>query len=180
MMPRSRSLNSSLAECLLPGGGGGGGGLCGSRLMQREALMFGGDQSGADLEDLMSALYRLTLPETSLPLRPVPATNRAMIWTEKEAVRKQVRLLTVLQVLTLLLSRSVRHPTAPPVEQWLCSTSCWPWSWSSHLPVLETWGSPPDCADLSPLSPTISSPGPRPAVPTKISSRPLSLSSPAS
>ena len=90
MMPRSRSLNSSLGECLLPGGGGGGGGLCGSRLMQREALMFGGDQSGADLEDLMSALYRLTLPETSLPLRPVPATNRAMIWTEKEAVRKQI------------------------------------------------------------------------------------------
>ena len=62
--------------------------------MQREALMFGGDQAGApeqaELEDLMSALYRLTLPETPLPLRSVSATNRVMIWTEKEAVRKQV------------------------------------------------------------------------------------------
>jgi len=38
----------------------------------------------------MSALVRLTLPETPLPLRVVPATNRVMIWTEKEAVRKQI------------------------------------------------------------------------------------------
>ena len=100
VMPRSRSLNSSLAECLQPGGSQGQPrsnnlSLCGSRLMQREALMFGGDQAGApeqaELEDLMSALYRLTLPETPLPLRSVPASNRVMIWTEKEAVRKQVR-----------------------------------------------------------------------------------------
>ena len=113
VMPRSRSLNSSLGECLLPPGGGQSGpgqprtnnlSLCGSRLMQREALMFGGDSSHSsqqpgpsgqpelpELDDLMSALYRLTLPETPLPLRVVPAaTNRVMIWTEKEAVRKQV------------------------------------------------------------------------------------------
>ena len=109
VMPRSRSLNSSLGECLLhPGGQARTNNLslCGSRLMQREALMFGGDsshsrhscqqqgQSGQpeqpELDDLMSALYRLTLPETPLPLRVPAATNRVMIWTEKEAVRKQV------------------------------------------------------------------------------------------
>ena len=48
----------------------------------------GGDQP--ELEDLMSALVRLTLPETPLPMRVKPAANRVMIWTEKEAVRKQV------------------------------------------------------------------------------------------
>ena len=44
-----------------------------------------------EMDDLMSALYRLTMPETPIPLRVKPTANRAMIWTEKEAVRKQVR-----------------------------------------------------------------------------------------
>ena len=107
VIPRSRSLNSSLGECLHPPQPGQARAnnlsLCGSRLMARETLMFGGDHSHshsqpgqssqpepAELDDLMSALVRLTLPETPLPLRVVPATNRVMIWTEKEAVRKQV------------------------------------------------------------------------------------------
>lgn len=38
----------------------------------------------------MSALVRLTLPETPLPMRVKSAANRVMIWTEKEAVRKQI------------------------------------------------------------------------------------------
>ena len=97
-MPRSRSLNSSLGECLQTGQPRTNRSC--REMMQREALMFGGDQAGAaaggppeqaELEDLMSALYRLTLPETPLPLRTVAASNRVMIWTEKEAVRKQVR-----------------------------------------------------------------------------------------
>ena len=94
LMPRSKSLNSALAECSgaaraedAP--------LCGSRLLAiREALLFGGEaehRQEPDLE-LTSALTRLALP--SVISTPVPATlsQKAMIWTEKEAVRKQVRL----------------------------------------------------------------------------------------
>ena len=94
LMPRSKSLNSALAECSgaaraedAP--------LCGSRLLAiREALLFGGEaehRQEPDLE-LTSALTRLALP--SVISTPVPATlsQKAMIWTEKEAVRKQVTL----------------------------------------------------------------------------------------
>ena len=104
-IPRSRSLNSSLgSRCLAPGHVTSNNlSICGSRLMQREALMFGGEEVNEtqhdhncppdlhEMDDLMSALYRLTMPETPIPLRVKPAANRAMIWTEKEAVRKQVR-----------------------------------------------------------------------------------------
>ena len=65
----------------------------------REALLFSGREEpeartleAGDTPDLISALQRLTLP--SLPLIPpvsVLPSQKAMIWTEKEAVRKQVR-----------------------------------------------------------------------------------------
>ena len=111
VMPRSRSLNSSLGaaagECLTGQGRTHNLSICGSRLKQREALMFGGEGEARDqqesqqvyheppglheMDDLMSALYRLTLPDTPIPLKVKPAANRVMIWSEKEAVRKQVR-----------------------------------------------------------------------------------------
>ena len=91
LMPRSKSLNSALGEC--SGARAEDAPLCGSRLLAlREALLFGGEaepRPEADLE-LPSALTRLALP--SVISTPVPATlsQKAMIWTEKEAVRKQV------------------------------------------------------------------------------------------
>ena len=100
-MPRSKSLNSSLVECTT-------GAMerqvrldivDNPRLLAiREALLFSGreetearTQEAGDTPDLTSALQRLTLP--SLPLIPVSVlpSQKAMIWTEKEAVRKQVR-----------------------------------------------------------------------------------------
>ena len=109
VIPRSWSLNSSLGSgCLVPGHVTSNNlSICGSRLKQREALMFGGEGEARDqqdsqqvyheppglheMDDLMSALYRLTLPDTPIPLKVKPAANRVMIWSEKEAVRKQVR-----------------------------------------------------------------------------------------
>ena len=95
IMPRSKSLNSSLGECSS---------LAAERQVRidnprllaiREALLFGREEESrteTDSLDLSSALQRLTLP--SLPLIPpvsVLPSQKAMIWTEKEAVRKQVR-----------------------------------------------------------------------------------------
>jgi len=101
LMPRSKSLNSSLGDCLMMAPDPPSRtrianlSLCGSRLLQREALLFGGDGEEVNRlqpdPDLASALQRLTLPSTSScnPLHPL-VTQKAMIWTEKEAVRKQV------------------------------------------------------------------------------------------
>jgi len=98
LMPRSKSLNSSLGECPMlrcdsPSRTAANLSLCGSRLQQREAAIFGGDdQSVKDSNsDLSAALQRTISPET-LGASSVSAsiTPRAMIWKEKEAMRKQV------------------------------------------------------------------------------------------
>ena len=99
IMPRSKSLNSSLGECAT-GAPERQVRLDNPRLLAiREALLFSGREEpeartleAGDTPDLISALQRLTLP--SLPLIPpvsVLPSQKAMIWTEKEAVRKQVR-----------------------------------------------------------------------------------------
>ena len=99
IMPRSKSLNSSLGECAMSAPERQVR-LDNPRLLAiREALLFSGREepeartleAGQDSPDLASALQRLTLP--SLPLIPpvsVLPSQKAMIWTEKEAVRKQV------------------------------------------------------------------------------------------
>jgi hypothetical protein len=100
LMPRSKSLNSSLGECLImssdPPVRIANLSLCGSRLLQREALIFSADgetmtDSGPAAPDpgdpdLATALYKLSFVETL----PSSVTQKAMIWTEKEAIRKQV------------------------------------------------------------------------------------------
>lgn len=101
LMPRSKSLNSSLGDCLMMAPDPptrtkiANLSLCGSRLLQREAMLFSGDGDEDNRlqpePDLASALQRLALPSTSgcNPLHSC-VTQKAMIWTEKEAVRKQV------------------------------------------------------------------------------------------
>jgi len=97
LMPRSKSLNSSLGDCLImssdPPVRIANLSLCGSRLLQREALIFCGDgdtmtdSAPTDQEnDLASAMYKLSFVE---PVQKSVA-HKAMIWTEKEAIRKQV------------------------------------------------------------------------------------------
>jgi len=97
LMPRSKSLNSSLGDCLImssdPPVRIANLSLCGSRLLQREALIFCGegdtvtDSALPDQDqDLASAMYKLSFVE---PLQSSVA-HKAMIWTEKEAIRKQV------------------------------------------------------------------------------------------
>ena len=97
LMPRSKSLNSSLGDCLImssdPPVRIANLSLCGSRLLQREALIFCGegdtvtDSALPDQDpDLTSAMYKLSFVE---PLQTSVA-HKAMIWTEKEAIRKQV------------------------------------------------------------------------------------------
>eukprot|EP00092_Neocalanus_flemingeri_P017649 GFUD01019092.1.p1 GENE.GFUD01019092.1~~GFUD01019092.1.p1 ORF type:complete len:732 (+),score=200.13 GFUD01019092.1:118-2313(+) len=97
LMPRSKSLNSSLGDCLImssdPPVRIANLSLCGSRLLQREALIFGAEgetvtDSGQEPSDpdLDSALYKLSFVENI----PSTLSQKAMIWTEKEAIRKQV------------------------------------------------------------------------------------------
>jgi len=95
LMPRSKSLNSSLGECPMlrsdsPSRTAANLSLCGSRLQQREAALFGGeDQPSKDSNlDLSAALQRSIAPETSSVSTSI--TPKAMIWKEKEAMRKQV------------------------------------------------------------------------------------------
>jgi len=93
LMPRSKSLNSSLGDCLImssdPPVRIANLSLCGSRLLQREALIFCADTE-TDTEqgsDLASAMYKLSFIE---PVQHTTVAQKAMIWTEKEAIRKQV------------------------------------------------------------------------------------------
>jgi len=100
LMPRSKSLNSSLGDCLImssdPPVRIANLSLCGSRLLQREALIFSAEgetvtDSGQPAQDpgdpdLATALYKLSFVESI----PSTVTQKAMIWTEKEAIRKQV------------------------------------------------------------------------------------------
>ena len=67
--------------------------LCGSRLLQREARLFGGEGEAGEQEGeggrTDAALFKLAvegIPGLQL------LGQKAMIWTEKEAVRKQVAL----------------------------------------------------------------------------------------
>ena len=97
LMPRSKSLNSSLGDCLVmtsdPPSRIANLSLCGSRLLQREALLFKSeDNSNKDTEMELSVNTKHNLPSTSSTyVSPqIPGAYKAMIWTEKEAVRKQV------------------------------------------------------------------------------------------
>ena len=92
LLPRSKSLNSSLASCLIfssePPTRTANLSLCGSRLLQREARLFGeGEASDKKSGDIVEedALVRIVDSLPSLRLG-----QKAMIWTEKEALRKQV------------------------------------------------------------------------------------------
>ena len=60
------------------------------RLLQvREALLFGPEES-LDPGHEMSPDLSSTLEKLSLPTIPTTICQKAMIWTEKEALRKQV------------------------------------------------------------------------------------------
>jgi len=93
LLPRSKSLNSSLASCLIfssePPTRTANLSLCGSRLLQREARLFGegetSDNKAGDSVEEDAALVRIVDSLPSLRLG-----QKAMIWTEKEALRKQV------------------------------------------------------------------------------------------
>ena len=93
LLPRSKSLNSSLASCLIfssePPTRTANLSLCGSRLLQREARLFGegetNDNKAGDTVEEDAALVRIVDSLPSLRLG-----QKAMIWTEKEALRKQV------------------------------------------------------------------------------------------
>ena len=96
LLPRSKSLNSSLASCLIfssePPTRTANLSLCGSRLLQREARLFGegelsNDSKAVDSVEEDTALVRIVDSLPSLRLG-----QKAMIWTEKEALRKQVYL----------------------------------------------------------------------------------------
>ena len=91
LMPRSRSLNSSLGvNCMMVSSEPGPVPLCGSRLLQvREALLFGPEES-LDPGHETSPDLSSTLEKLSLPTIPTTICQKAMIWTEKEALRKQV------------------------------------------------------------------------------------------
>ena len=98
LLPRSKSLNSSLSSCLIfssepPTRTSANLSLCGSRLLQREARLFGNGEGEAssydnnkagDVEE-DAALVRIVDSLPSLRLG-----QKAMIWSEKEALRKQV------------------------------------------------------------------------------------------
>jgi len=100
LMPRSKSLNSSLGDCLImssdPPVRIANLSLCGSRLLQREALIFSNDgdcintslpsASSPSDKDVSEDLFKLSVAERL----PNSVTQKAMIWTEKEAIRKQV------------------------------------------------------------------------------------------
>ena len=94
LLPRSKSLNSSLASCLIfssePPTRTANLSLCGSRLLQREARLFGEGEANdnhkaGDTVEEDAALVRIVDSLPSLRLG-----QKAMIWTEKEALRKQV------------------------------------------------------------------------------------------
>jgi len=94
LLPRSKSLNSSLASCLIfssePPTRTANLSLCGSRLLQREARLFGegelsNDSKAVDSVEEDAAMVRIVDSLPSLRLG-----QKAMIWTEKEALRKQV------------------------------------------------------------------------------------------
>jgi len=91
-IPRSKSLNNSMSSCLATDGGTQSDDdnllLCGNRLLLRETLLFGPESSGLDKVDINEALQKLSMrlqrPKSGLD------TPRVMIWSEKEACRKQV------------------------------------------------------------------------------------------
>ena len=95
LLPRSKSLNSSLGSCLIfssePPTRTANLSLCGSRLLQREARLFGGEGDSGDFQASETAeeeaLVRIV---DNLPNLRIG--QKAMIWTEKEALRKQVTL----------------------------------------------------------------------------------------
>ena len=95
LLPRSKSLNSSLGSCLIfssePPTRTANLSLCGSRLLQREARLFGGEGDSSDFQASETAeeeaLVRIV---DNLPNLRIG--QKAMIWTEKEALRKQVSL----------------------------------------------------------------------------------------
>ena len=95
LLPRSKSLNSSLGSCLIfssePPTRTANLSLCGSRLLQREARLFGGEGDSSDFQASETAeeeaLVRIV---DNLPNLRIG--QKAMIWTEKEALRKQVTL----------------------------------------------------------------------------------------
>ena len=95
LLPRSKSLNSSLGSCLIfssePPTRTANLSLCGSRLLQREARLFGGEGDSGDFQASETAeeeaLVRIV---DNLPNLRIG--QKAMIWTEKEALRKQVSL----------------------------------------------------------------------------------------
>jgi len=96
-IPRSRSLNSTLGGCLILEEGQVPGpdvastdaavnlSVCGARLLQREALLFGERQE----REFASALGSLSLDE-EVDERRVDWVPRTMIWGEREACRRLV------------------------------------------------------------------------------------------
>lgn len=85
-MPRSKSLNNNISTCLASESSSKEEDkilLCGNRLLLREALMFGTENL-----NINEALSKLSVRETRAKC-PV-GYPRAMIWSEKDASRKQV------------------------------------------------------------------------------------------
>ena len=71
--------------------------ICGAKLSQREALVFG--VPGANVDNVRQALVRLQMDSTAAECAGVAgmraAVEKTMIWTELEACSRQVRLICI-------------------------------------------------------------------------------------
>ena len=78
--------------------------ICGAKLSQREALVFG--VPGANVDNVRQALVRLQMDSTAAECAGVAgmraAVEKTMIWTELEACSRQVRLILAIDLKTAL------------------------------------------------------------------------------
>ena len=83
-VPRSKSLNSSISTCLASNSSTEEDKImmCGNRLLQREAFLFGSENKG-----ILEALNRLSIREKLERSQTFP---RALVWSEKEAIKNHV------------------------------------------------------------------------------------------
>ena len=83
-VPRSKSLNSSISACLAADSSTEEDKimLCGNRLLQREAFLFGSENKG-----ILEALNSLTIREKLKRSQTFP---RALVWSEKDAIKNHV------------------------------------------------------------------------------------------
>ena len=114
--------------------------ICGARLSQREALMFGFSSAsaitpttaGSTVDGVQQALVKLRMSSeggaqsqqasSSRPIPRIPLLEKAMIWTEREACARQVTQIGVsacgaTAVINALLALDVPHATAQVADE---------------------------------------------------------------